>query len=102
MATSPENYHKFDFIGEFEASGNINSLLEEDEKTARTMSLEGREMCYFNLFSGCSSLTTAPDLPATTLADFCYSNMFWNCSSLTTAPELPATALANYCYYCMF
>ena len=101
MATSYENYHKFDFIGEFEASGNVNSLLEEDEKTARTMSLEGREMCYFNLFSG-SKLTTAPELPATTLANFCYASMFQDCTSLTQAPALPATTLADNCYYYMF
>ena len=58
--------------------------------------------CYTYMFSGCSSLTTAPELPATTLADYCYINMFYNCSSLTTAPELPATTLAKYCYYHMF
>ena len=28
--------------------------------------------------------------------------MFWNCTSLTQAPELPATTLANNCYNGMF
>ena len=28
--------------------------------------------------------------------------MFWNCTSLTTAPELPATTLASECYSGMF
>ena len=28
--------------------------------------------------------------------------MFYNCSALTTAPELPATTLTEYCYYEMF
>ena len=101
MATSPENYHKFDFIGEFEASGNVNSLLEEDEYIARTMSLENRDFCYAYLFSG-TTLTTVPELPATTLAYGCYAMMFNGCLSLTQAPELPATTLANYCYYNMF
>ena len=58
--------------------------------------------CYPNMFYGCTSLTTAPELPATTLAGGCYSNMFSGCKSLTTAPELPATTLANGCYYGMF
>jgi hypothetical protein len=58
--------------------------------------------CYFNMFYGCTSLTTAPELPATTLSGGCYSYMFQNCSSLTTAPELPATTLASYCYHNMF
>jgi hypothetical protein len=58
--------------------------------------------CYQSMFRGCTSLTTAPSLPATTLADYCYQSMFRNCTSLTTAPSLPATTLANYCYESMF
>lgn len=58
--------------------------------------------CYYQTFYGCTSLTTAPELPATTLADFCYQLMFNGCTSLTTAPELPATTLVNGCYYYMF
>ena len=54
------------------------------------------------MFQGCTSLTTAPSLPATTLANYCYSNMFSGCTSLTTAPSLPATTLANGCYSNMF
>ena len=54
------------------------------------------------MFQGCASLTTAPELPATTLATYCYSSMFQGCASLTTAPKLPATTLANRCYYYMF
>ena len=101
LASSPENYHRFDCIGEFEASGNVNSLLEEDETVARTMSLEGRNFCYAYLFSG-TSLTTAPELPATTLAYGCYAMMFNGCLSLTQAPVLPAEDLADFCYYYMF
>ena len=58
--------------------------------------------CYSNMFRGCTSLTTAPSLPATTLAGLCYSNMFRGCTGLTTAPSLPATTLANECYRNMF
>ena len=54
------------------------------------------------MFSGCTSLTQAPELPATTLANYCYSSMFSDCTSLTQAPELPATNLAEWCYYGMF
>ena len=58
--------------------------------------------CYQGMFRGCTSLTTAPSLPATTLATYCYSYMFHNCTNLTTAPTLPATTLATYCYSYMF
>ena len=58
--------------------------------------------CYRYMFYGCTSLTQAPNLPATTLADSCYSGMFSDCTSLTQAPNLPATTLANSCYNGMF
>ena len=45
------------------------------------------------MFENCTSLTTAPTLPATTLALACYVGMFKGCSSLTTTPSLPATTL---------
>ena len=58
--------------------------------------------CYLCMFQGCTGLTSAPSLPATTLAVNCYYGMFQNCSSLTTAPALPATTLAETCYFGMF
>ena len=58
--------------------------------------------CYYGMFSGCTSLTSAPKLPATTLAFGCYSIMFSDCTSLTSAPTLPATTLADFCYSSMF
>ena len=58
--------------------------------------------CYRSMFAGCTALTQAPALPATTLADYCYYNMFKGCTSLTQAPALPATTLATNCYAYMF
>ena len=58
--------------------------------------------CYFGMFEKCTKLTSAPVLPATTLANSCYFRMFRDCTKLTSAPELPATTLANYCYDGMF
>ena len=82
-------------------TGNIESLL--DYKTvAAGQHPTMAEYCYSSMFYSCTSLTTAPSLPATTLANSCYSSMFRGCTSLTTAPSLPATTLANSCYYYMF
>ena len=58
--------------------------------------------CYSRMFGGCTSLTAAPSLPATTLAVGCYARMFQGCTNLTAAPSLPATTLASSCYYYMF
>ena len=60
------------------------------------------DCCYYYMFYKCTNLTSAPVLPATTLAQECYSNMFTECTNLTSAPELPATKLAVHCYYAMF
>ena len=60
------------------------------------------EYCYAGMFSGCTSLVSSPELPATTLAQRCYESMFSGCTSLVSAPELPATTLAQRCYESMF
>ena len=75
-------------------------LTDANELIFSKTSLAGH--CYRDMFYGCTSLTTAPELPATTLAYNCYEYMFQNCTSLTTAPELPAKTLAEDCYYNLF
>ena len=40
------------------------------------------------MFRNCSSLIAAPALPATTLVEGCYYNMFYGCTSLETGPDL--------------
>ena len=77
---------------------DCSSLIQAPELPATT--LAGN--CYAHMFYGCSSLIQAPELPATTLADNCYEYMFSGCSSLIQAPELPATTLATNCYAFMF
>ncbi|MBR4815389.1 MAG: hypothetical protein IKZ67_08000, partial [Paludibacteraceae bacterium] len=54
------------------------------------------------MFNGCENLSTAPELPATTLDTMCYMRMFENCTSLVQAPELPATSLKELSYFNMF
>ena len=58
--------------------------------------------CYLCMFSGCTNLKSAPKLPAPTLERNCYAYMFAGCTNLKSAPELPAEVLANQCYDSMF
>ena len=121
-------YNQFRSTGQFEAKGNIMSLISGDSFTnadelttsytfnrlfygcsgltsAENLVLPATTLadyCYRYMFVNCASLITAPDLPATTLASYCYDYMFSGCTSLVTAPELPATTLAYYCYRSMF
>lgn len=86
------------------ASGNIMSLLYEDDFKDKTTFPGGSEYTFEGLFKGDTYLKNVENLilPATALASDCYSNMFEGCTSLTTAPELPATKLAKQCYFYMF
>lgn len=91
-----ENYYHFEISGPISAQGNIMSLLNRDFSTPLT------KYAFFALFEGCTSLLSAPELPATTMEKGCYSQMFSGCTALKSAPELPAEALATNCYRYMF
>jgi hypothetical protein len=84
-----------------ECIGNIEMLLDW-EKVIIGDRPTMADSCYYSMFQGCTSLTTAPELPATVLTLTCYAYMFAGCTNLTTAPELPATTLEDSCYYGMF
>ena len=126
--TSVPNYNKYFYFvmrGKIKAWHNVMSMIRTNDfatyKTAENSSFyllfKGctsltkapalpattlSESCYYHMFEGCTSLTKAPELPATTLEQLCYYYMFNGCTSLTKAPELPATTLAKSCYYGMF
>ncbi len=99
---SPNNldysYIQFGTNAEVACTGDIRTLL--DYKTYKTVDTSNARFC--KLFWNCTALTSAPDLPATTLAEYCYYSMFNSCSSLKVAPALPATTLAANCYENMF
>ena len=96
---------RFAFNGDgtqLRARGNIASLIYGSNDIYVNKYTSTEEYCYNSMFRGCTSLTQAPELPATTLAGSCYHSMFYGCTSLTQAPELPATTLAYACYNSMF
>ena len=79
-------------------TGDIRTLLDWDNYT--TVNTENA--MFINLFENCSVLTSAPELPATSLAYNCYYCMFLGCKNLKSAPKLPAEVLAHQCYDSMF
>jgi len=101
-ATDDSNYSTITFTDDnvkVACTGDIRTLL--DYKTYKTVDTSNARFCY--LFIYCKVLTSAPQLPAKTLADSCYQSMFNLCKNLTSAPALlPATTLADQCYYYMF
>ena len=99
-AESFSNYSTITFTdaSEVTCKGDIRTLL--DYRNYATVATDQARFCY--LFKNCKALTTAPDLPATVLADYCYYGMFDMCENLVNAPALPAETLAGYCYTAMF
>ena len=100
-AKDDRNYSKIRFTNEdvkVACTGDIRTLL--NWRNYNTVDTQNARFCW--LFSRCSVLTSAPELPATTLASYCYYNMFNCCTSLESAPVLPATTLTSNCYYEMF
>ena len=94
-----QNYFYFMVEGKIEAWNNVMSLYRtNDFSTYNTVV----SFAFTNLFKDCTSLTRAPALPATSLADSCYRDMFNGCASLTKAPDLKSTSLATSCYSHIF
>ena len=98
LSKSTSAYEYFTLSGKVAASGNVMSLLDGEEQVASISS----DYALASVFYNCTALTSAPTLPATTLAANCYSHMFQGCTALTSAPALPATTLALSCYSSMF
>ena len=95
---SNDDYANFTITGKISASGSIMSL---QAGNPQDKSLKYNYE-FYNLFIRCTSLVTAPALPATTLTEHCYDSMFEYCSSLIKAPDLPSTTLKDWCYMNMF
>lgn len=97
FSTSLKNNYRFSFSDDTYAGGNTNSLLCKNAESVTSLTA----YCFFALFNQCTTLITAPELPATTLANDCYRGMFVS-TNIVTAPELPATILVTECYMNMF
>ena len=127
-ATSKDAYSGFEGgTAIYDIEGNIMSLLHGDDFSGITTLPDGdyifcslfkkapvisakylilpattlKNYCYRSLFSYCTMLIKAPELPAMTLAKGCYWYMFEQCA-ITKAPTLNASTLVNECYGHMF
>lgn len=88
-------YNIFSSSGKIKCDGDIRSIV-------RMIVPYDYRYWFQRLFQDCTTLTKAPELPATYTSDYLYHYMFANCSSLTQAPSLPATNLTPNCYTSMF
>lgn len=84
-------YKKFVMSGSIAASGNIMSLVNFSD----TLPYNG----FMHLFQYCTSLTTAPELPATTLPSGCYQQLFYGCSKLNYIKAMFTTIILESALY---
>ena len=78
--------------------GDIRTLLNHNDSNQTQMGAQ----CFRSLFSNCTSLVKAPNLPSYSLSIGCYALMFKGCSNLIEPPELPAEIVTEICYHSMF
>ena len=87
---------------------NATWLRLDPEKKLKLSATTLSKGCYFEMFRGCSGITSLSGVvmptPAVALAPRCFDSMFYDCTGLTAVPEafLPWTTLANGCYRLMF
>ena len=93
LGTMPEGaemplYSHFVMSGKIAAGGNIMSLLDKDAEMTEIPAF-GLVMLFGDITgeNPNTSLTSAPALPATTLAEGCYMNIFSDCTSLTMSDD---------------
>ena len=94
-ATNTKSYSTIAFINDnvnVACTGDIRTLL--DWEKYKTVDTQKARFCW--LFHYCGVLTSAPELPATTLADDCYYNMFDNCKKLSTVTMLAPSGQITY------
>lgn len=98
FGTDSSNYHQFVMTGEIEANYSINFLLNQNGSDS---TLVDNSYLFYKLFSGCSALTKAPELPESTMDEACYAYMFQG-TSIEDMPKMPVATLDVDCYKGMF
>jgi len=89
--------HRFVMTGGVAASGDLTSLLNGVGGDVAVIANGFR-----NLFYLCSALTSAPNLPSTSVAARGYLNLFRDCTGLVSSPYLLAASQATDAYNDMF
>ena len=97
-ATNSSLYSTIAFINNVDVActGDIRTLL--DWEKYKTVETNNARFC--SLFKNCSVLTSAPELPATTLAEHCYYSMFSGCKKLSTVTMLAPSGQITNSYAC--
>ncbi len=82
--------------------GNIMSMLNGDNFIGTTLTSNNTQ-AFENFFFKCTGIQSAENLimPSSTTQSCCFQ-MFYSCSTMTSAPALPAAVISRRSYYAMF
>ena len=99
-ASGKDAYSTITFTNDVKVActGDIRTLL--DWKNYSTVNTQNARFCH--LFQDCTVLTSAPELPATTLAENCYFHMFYKCTKLSTVTMLAPSDQISKTTICCF
>ena len=99
-ASGKDAYSTITFTNDVKVActGDIRTLL--DWKNYSTVNTQNARFC--SLFKDCAVLTSAPELPATTLAENCYFHMFYKCTKLSTVTMLAPSDQISKTTICCF
>ena len=99
-ASGKDAYSTITFTNDVKVActGDIRTLL--DWKNYSTVNTQNARFCH--LFKDCAVLTSAPELPATTLAENCYFHMFYKCTKLSTVTMLAPSDQISKTTICCF
>lgn len=84
--------------GLISASGNVNSLLNEDYASVTNIGYR----CYEDLFSYCTGLVSAPEIGTSSFDTAACRRMFDGCRNLTNTPALTVSRAGDSCFKSMF
>ena len=85
------------FAADFSSTTKPSPLVSAPELPATDLA----DYCYCHMFKQ-TSIEETPELPAKTLTSNCYNGMFGNCQNLKKIQKISATQLADKCCYQMF
>lgn len=88
--------NKFVMTGSVDLSGNLNSIISQDYDNVTTINADGTGGIGY-LFNECTAIVDASKLlmKATTIGNFTYNRTFWGCSNMTKAPTIYATSIGS-------
>ena len=98
ISVTPRNSAPYTFCRTFYGCSSLKNVASEYSAELSPSTPSGNSTgayLFFGMFANCTSLETAPNLPAEVVGKGWYSGMFAGCTSLVNAPVISATTILD-------